>query len=311
MTIKPYHTHGKDDYGTPGPLYEALDQEFHFTLDVCADAENTKCGQYLTKEMDALSIDWWGRVFMNPPFSLLGKFLAKLIKELVAGHIEMGVALVAARSDTQAMFTASCYAGETRFLKGRVSYLVYPTEWQRAACETLNGVQIDPEAWPGLVKNFQLPKTTILALIKDPYIPGGHPSLSIGAPFPSTVLVFDRRAQQKTVYWDWKQGVKTSYVFQGTQVKSFLPKLEVIQKNFLNKYTDEWGPNGKMPPTPTVPEPISLIDMLKMANLVEEHAPSPKQLGYIMGIEAPKDFEGAPPIQSPFVYDDVLPTDEE
>lgn len=221
MTIKPYHTHGKDDYGTPGPLYQALDQEFHLTMDVCADAENAKCDLFLTKEMDALNIEWWGRVFMNPPFSLLGKFLVKLIQELVADRIELGVALVAARSDTEAMFLASSYAGETRFLKGRVSYLVYPTQWQRGAAASLAGTLIDPDAWPGLVKEIQLPKTAILALMKDPILPGGHELLSIGAPFPSTVLIFDRRPQARTVYWDWKKGVKTSYVFEGKALKQF------------------------------------------------------------------------------------------
>lgn len=219
--MKAYHTHGKDDYGTPKPLFDLLDAEFHLTLDVCADAQNAKCDQFLTKEMDALSIDWWGRVFMNPPFSLLDKFLIKLIKELMAGHIEMGVALIAARSDTQAMFLASSYAGETRFLKGRVSYLVYPTEWQRAACAAMNGVMIDPDAWPGLVKEIGLPKMAVLALVLDPTIPGGDPLLAQSAPFPSTVLIFDRRSKQGTVYWDWKKKVKTSYVFEGKDPKKF------------------------------------------------------------------------------------------
>lgn len=221
MTTKVYHTHGKDDYGTPGPLYHALDKEFHFTMDVCADAENAKCDLFLTKEMDALNIEWWGRVFMNPPFSLLNKFLVKLIQELMAERIELGVALVAARSDTEAMFLASSYAGETRFLKGRVSYLVYPTLWQRGACQSLQGITIESDAWTMLVKEIQLPKTAIQALIKDPTLPGGHELLSIGAPFPSTVLIFDRRPQARTVYWDWKKGVKTSYVFEGKPLKKF------------------------------------------------------------------------------------------
>lgn len=211
--IKPYHTQGKDDWGTATPLYQKLHQEFEFTLDVCADDQNHKCAAYLTKEMDALSVDWWGRVFMNPPFTLLDKFLYKLIMELLAGHIEMGVALIASRTDTQAMFTASSYAGETRFLKGRVAYEVYPTAWQRQWCETFQAITIDPKAWPGLVKDIGLPKTAIQALIKDPEIPGGDPKLAQVAPFPSTVLIFDRRKTRHTVYWDWKKGLKPAYYF--------------------------------------------------------------------------------------------------
>jgi len=233
---KPYHTHGKDDYGTPGALYGLLDQECHLTLDVCADQWNHKCPAYLTQEMDALSIDWWGRVFMNPPFSLLNQFLAKMIRELVLGHIEIGVALVAARSDTRAMFTASSYAGETRFLKGRVSYEVHPTEDQRDQVATLVGVTIDQASgnvWPQIVKAIGLPKTAIQALLKDPTLPGGSPLLTTCAPFPSTVLVFDRRKAPTTVFWDWKQQLKTVYVFG-------------LPKTVLHKAT----PEGHMIATP-------------------------------------------------------------
>jgi phage N-6-adenine-methyltransferase len=210
----PYHTKGKDDWGTPQGLFDLLNQEFAFDLDVCADDVNHKCDQYLTKEMDALEINWWGKCFANPPFSQVDKFLMKLILELREGHIELGVALVAARTDTAAMFLASSYAGETRFLKGRVSYLVYPTPWQRGACASLIGVTISPNSWASLVKEIQLPKTAIEALRIDPTLPGGHEKLSIGAPFPSTVLIFDRRPQQTTVYWDWKKKVKTAYFYQ-------------------------------------------------------------------------------------------------
>lgn len=286
--MKPYHTHGKDDYGTPVPLYEALDTEFHFTLDVCADAQNAKCDQFLTKEMDALSIDWWGRVFMNPPFSQLNKFLVKMIKELLAGHIEIGVALVAARSDTEAMFLASSYAGETRFLKGRVSYLVYPTEWQREACKGLGileagGVMIEPDNWASIVKEIGLPKTAIQALIKDPELPSGHPSLSIGAPFPSTVLIFDRRPQPKTVYWDWKHGVKTSYVFEGKVMKQFpweKPKISGA------KIYQDW--EGKAAKSPETPMKSVIQELGQLALLLNEVHPGVK--GIITKIAPPLPY---------------------
>ena len=34
---------GKDDWGTPQKLYDALNKEFGFTMDACADDTNYKC----------------------------------------------------------------------------------------------------------------------------------------------------------------------------------------------------------------------------------------------------------------------------
>jgi len=209
---KPYFSSGKDDWGTEQALYDRLCQEFAFDLDVCASEQNAKCPVYLTEEMDALSIDWWGTVFMNPPFSKAKAFLAKMVKELMLGHIDTGVAVVAARTDTEAWHMASCYAGEVRYLKGRVSYEIYPTLKQRLICETLQGVHIDAQGWAILVKEVGLPKVALQRLIKDPAYQG--PELSGTAPFPSAVLVFDRRpVTPSTVYWDWRKNLKTGYLY--------------------------------------------------------------------------------------------------
>lgn len=51
---------GKDDWGTPQELYDALNKEFGFTLDACADENNYKCENYYTAEIDGLKMDWGG-----------------------------------------------------------------------------------------------------------------------------------------------------------------------------------------------------------------------------------------------------------
>lgn len=59
-----------DERETPQFLFDNLNKEFNFTLDVCATPENAKCNCFLTKETDALSLSWAGeRCFMNPPYS--------------------------------------------------------------------------------------------------------------------------------------------------------------------------------------------------------------------------------------------------
>lgn len=59
----------KEDWATPQDFFDKLDEEFHFDLDPCADAENAKCKEYFTKEENGLLKDWGGRrVFCNPPY---------------------------------------------------------------------------------------------------------------------------------------------------------------------------------------------------------------------------------------------------
>ena len=48
------------EWETPQALFDELDREFGFTLDVCATKENAKCEKYFTKEQDGLSQNWGG-----------------------------------------------------------------------------------------------------------------------------------------------------------------------------------------------------------------------------------------------------------
>lgn len=59
------------DWETPDDLYNELNDEFHFALDVCATAENTKCEFYISPEQNALTMSWKGEgyAYMNPPYN--------------------------------------------------------------------------------------------------------------------------------------------------------------------------------------------------------------------------------------------------
>lgn len=119
---KVVHASNKDTWGTPWDFFLWLDQQFDFTLDVCATAENAKCTDFLTPEMDGLEIDWWGRVFMNPPYSHIDRWMEEMCGATKTGEIELGVALVAARPDTQWWWNALVCASEVWFLKGRLTF---------------------------------------------------------------------------------------------------------------------------------------------------------------------------------------------
>ena len=55
-----------DDWATPQDLFDALDAEFHFTLDPCSSEQNHKCDRYFTKEDNGLLHDWGGICLLQP-----------------------------------------------------------------------------------------------------------------------------------------------------------------------------------------------------------------------------------------------------
>lgn len=63
---------------TPLSLFQPLNAEFRFTLDVCATASNAKLPRFYTEADDGLASSWIGeRVWCNPPFSDIGAWVAK------------------------------------------------------------------------------------------------------------------------------------------------------------------------------------------------------------------------------------------
>ena len=69
---------GHDSWYTPFDLLCKIRQVFtgnQIDLDPCSDPiaqQTVQAMTYFTKESDGLSKDWFGRVFVNPPFGLLG-----------------------------------------------------------------------------------------------------------------------------------------------------------------------------------------------------------------------------------------------
>lgn len=70
-----------DDYWTPRSLFDTLGLEFD--LDVACPPEgplHTPARAWYTQETDGLASPWWGRVWMNPPFSNPGPWVQKFIE---------------------------------------------------------------------------------------------------------------------------------------------------------------------------------------------------------------------------------------
>jgi len=70
-----------DDYFTPKWIFDALG--IVFDLDVACPPEgplHTPCSAYYTQEDDGLASDWYGTVFMNPPFSKTAPWINKWLQ---------------------------------------------------------------------------------------------------------------------------------------------------------------------------------------------------------------------------------------
>lgn len=123
---------GKDDWETPPDLFAELDREFHFTLDVAANARNHKCDRWFGEVEDGLSFNWCGVVWLNPPYSRRqqARFIAKAAEQARLGVTV--VMLIPARTDTRAFHehiwdaeqhTPRSWVKEIRFLKGRIKFV--------------------------------------------------------------------------------------------------------------------------------------------------------------------------------------------
>ena len=109
-----------DEWATPQDLFDELNREFGFTLDVCATPDNAKCDQYFTKEQNALDQQWSGVCWMNPPYGrVINDWMAKAWEAYEQGATV--VALVPSRTDTR-WFHQYALKGEVRFIKGRLKF---------------------------------------------------------------------------------------------------------------------------------------------------------------------------------------------
>lgn len=121
MVQKQLFSSATEEWVTPQWLFDALNKEFGFTLDVCATHANAKCKRHFTKVEDGLSQDWADHVaWMNPPY---GRAIAKWMKRAreAARRGATVVSLVPARTDT-VWWHRYAMKGEIRLLKGRLRF---------------------------------------------------------------------------------------------------------------------------------------------------------------------------------------------
>jgi phage N-6-adenine-methyltransferase len=121
------------EWQTPKTLYDKLNEEFHFDLDPCTTKDNplgTK--RFYTKEDDGLEKEWFGNVFVNPPYNrAIKKWIIKQHNEhVLKDTVNTIVFLLPARVDVRWFhsFIYDSYKNkfyddvEVRFIRGRLKF---------------------------------------------------------------------------------------------------------------------------------------------------------------------------------------------
>lgn len=111
----------KQTWETPDALFTALNDEFGFTVDVCAEPATAKLPRAWTPSDSAFWQKWAGEVcWMNPPYSEISKWMSKAVEAWEAGATV--VALVPSRTDTRWWHDYAMRATDIRFLRGRLRF---------------------------------------------------------------------------------------------------------------------------------------------------------------------------------------------
>jgi phage N-6-adenine-methyltransferase len=133
-----------DDWATPKALFDELDKEFSFTVDVCANKHNYKVDNYYSLEQDGLAQIWHGVVWMNPPYGRTIKAWMHKAYEAWLGGATV-VCLVPARTDTAWWHDYAAKATEIRFIRGRVKFV------------SSDGIGSNPAPFPSAIVVFRAP----------------------------------------------------------------------------------------------------------------------------------------------------------
>ena len=145
----------RDDWETPPEFFAALNEEFRFTLDVCALPETAKCAAYFTPEDDGLSRAWiaprGARYFVTRRIRGERKTArdrwhgSRKPPRRARGQGAVVVMLIPARTDTLAFHKYIYHKAEIRFVKGRLRFRV-------------NGKPGDAAPFPSMVVIFRGPE---------------------------------------------------------------------------------------------------------------------------------------------------------
>lgn len=112
------------EWATPSDLFNRLNEQHRFDLDVAASSSNHLCKEWFgldhpdESRRDGLSADWYGHVWCNPPYG-------RVIKDWVlkaSQHHDLVVMLLPARTDTKWFHDIVLPNASVTFIKGRLKF---------------------------------------------------------------------------------------------------------------------------------------------------------------------------------------------
>lgn len=128
-TRKKYDIDG-DEYCTPPEYIVSVKEVFGGKIDL--DPASSEFGQgivqaeaYYTKEMDSLTRNWFGNIYLNRPYSkrMTTLFVDKFINEWSMGHIESAILLINNATDTK-WFKRLCeLSHRVCLVTGRINFI--------------------------------------------------------------------------------------------------------------------------------------------------------------------------------------------
>ena len=123
MSDSVHFSSAKQTWETPQDFFDKVNDVFDFTLDACAEHETAKVDKYFTVDDDALTQDWNGIVWCNPPYGREQvKFIEKARNESTKNDATV-VVLIPARPETRVWQNVIFKdASQVCFIKGRLKF---------------------------------------------------------------------------------------------------------------------------------------------------------------------------------------------
>lgn len=110
-------------FETPKWLFDSLNKEFNFTLDLACNADNSKCVNFYDEKTNSLIQNWHetsGWLWLNPPYSPLKPWIVKAQEENKKGAkiVVLCPPIITTR------YFQNHLPSEIRFIVGRVPFIL-------------------------------------------------------------------------------------------------------------------------------------------------------------------------------------------
>jgi len=113
-----------DNWATPWALVRALEAQYGaFDLDPCAEPHTAKAPKFYTKADNGLFLPWFGRVWLNCPFSDPFPWCERAVAAVKANEVDLVVMLLPCATDTRWFHDLILPNAFIRYLRGRVRFL--------------------------------------------------------------------------------------------------------------------------------------------------------------------------------------------